>query len=219
MNHPDTISVEASQTQRVEANRADIYVSVAGASLFSGAVALQKAREVAELVGALKSIGIEEAQIKIESIRAHNQSGTFTKGSSVIYSLRLENVALELIVDAVGAITSAKNATLYRLAWRFADETPLRDEMRAKCLQMALERAKIIAQTLEVKLTGVYELGEKWQGIGDEASVAREGYDGMGRSRAKRLAVSEEELGLAITHAEDAKLELTIQFRVSEFES
>ena len=215
--HPDHISVTTEESARVEANRADIFVSVAGASFFSGAMALQKAREVAELVAALKTVGIEEAQIKIEAIRAQNQSGTFSKSSAVIYNLRLENVPLERIADTVGAVTSAKNATLSRLEWRFPDETPLRDEMRARCLQMALGRARIMAQTLGVRLFGVYELGEKWQGTRDETTAQR-GFDGMGRSRAKRLPVSEEELGLVITHAEDVHLELTIQFRVSEFQ-
>lgn len=218
MTHPDTISIEASQSARVEANRADILVSVAGASLFSGAVALQKAREVAELVAALKTIGIEEAQIKIESIRAQNQSGAFSKVSSVTYSLKLENVPLERIADAIGIITSAKNATLGYLDWKFADETPLRDALRAQCLQMALDRVKIIAQTLGVRLIGVYELKEEWQGT--QKPVQNRRYiSGGSESAIMRARVSEEELGLAISHAEEVLLQLEIQFRVSEFQT
>ncbi len=215
--HPDTLSIETAQMARVEANRADIFLSVAGASLFSGAVALQKAREVAELVAALKTVGIEETQVKIEGIRAQTQSGTFSKVSSVNYSLRLENVPLERVAEVVGVVTSAKNAILGHIAWKFADEAPLRDELRAKCLQTALERAKSIAQTLGVRLIGIYECREKWQGTRDETATPRGETDWMSQGKARMARVSEEELGLSITHAEDVKLELTIQFRVSEF--
>ncbi|PQV64411.1 Protein of unknown function (DUF541) [Abditibacterium utsteinense] len=215
--HPDIISIEAAQSARVEAERADILVTVAGASLFSGAMALQKAREVAELVAVLKTIGVEESQIKVEGVRAQTQSGTFSKTSSVSYSLRVENVPLSRIADAVGAITGARNATLNHLEWRFADETPLRDDLRERCLQIAIQRAGNIAQTLGVRLIGVYELNEEWQGTRDETPDLHQQYDGMARARSVR--VSEEELGLSISHAETVHLKLTIQFRVSEIRS
>lgn len=216
MPHPDILSIEAAQTARVEANRADILVSVSGSSLFSGAMALQKAREVAELVAALKLIGIEESQVKVENVRAQTQSGTFSKTSSVFYSLRVEKVPLERIADAIGAITGAKNATLGHLEWRFPEETPLRDELRQKCLAIALQRAQNIAQTLGVRVIGVYEFNEAWQGTRDEVSTSPRGEQhDMMRMRA---AVSEQELGMAISHAEDVNMKLTIQFRVSEME-
>lgn len=215
MTHPDMISVEASQSARVEADRADFLVTVAGASLFSGAMALQKAREVAELVAALKTLGIEETQVKVESVRAQVQSGTFTKTSSVSYALRIENVPLGLVADAVGAITSARNATLNHLEWRFADETILRDELREKCLQSAMQRAKTIAQILGVRLVGIYELNEKWQGTRDEIAAPHRDADHGMMMRVR--SVSEPEFGMAISHAETVKIELTIQFRVSEF--
>ena len=198
-------------------DRADILVSVAGAALFSGAMALQKAREVAELVAALKTLGIEESQIKVEGVRAQTQSGTFSKTSSVSYSLRVENVPLSRIADAVGVITSAKNATLNHLEWRFAEETPLRDKLRDECLKTALKRASQVAQTLGVRVMGVYELSETWQGTRDETPAPRR--DEMGDMKMKySRRVSPEEIGLAISHAETVRLQLAIQFRVSEIE-
>lgn len=216
MTHPDIISIEAAQSARVEADRADILVTVAGASLFSGAVALQKAREVAELVAVLKTIEIVESQVKIEGVRAQTQSGTFSKTSSVSYSLRVENVPLSRIADAVGAITSARNATLNHLEWKFEDETPLRDQLRAKCLQMALERARVIAQTLGVKLIGVYELNEEWEGTQNSSSTHRQVV--YGDAMMSRARVSEEELGLAVSHSEEVEMKIALQFRVSEFQ-
>ena len=216
MIHPDTIAIETAQNARVEANRADIFASVAGASLFSGAVALQKAREVAELVAALQTIGIEESQIKIEGIRAQNHSGTFSKVSSVNYALKIENVPLARIADAVGIITSAKNAVLGHLDWKFADETPLRDEMRAKCLKDALERAQNIAQTLGVRLIGIYELNEEWEGTQNTSSTHRQTVY-SGDAMMARARVSEAEMGLAVSHAEEVEMKIAIQFRVSEF--
>jgi uncharacterized protein YggE len=217
MTHPDFIAVEASQTARVEADRADILVTVAGLSLFSGEMALQKAREVAELVVQLKSAGIEEKQFRIESIRVETQSGTFSKTSSAYYNLRIENVPTTKVADAVGAIGSARNATLTNIQWRFPDENPLRDELRHGCLQTALERARSIALSLGVRLLGVFEMEESWQGTQEESNPAPGG--GMfGRSRAKRVPVSEDELGMAVSHAEMVRIELNFKFRVSEFE-
>ncbi len=213
-DHPDFIAVEVLQTARVEANAADISVTVAGAALFSGAVALQKAREVAELVAALKTVGVTEAQIKVESVSAHTQSGTFSKSSSVSYALLIEKVPLERVAEAIGVITSAKNATLVGLEWRFVDETPLRDQLRARCLELALERARFIARTLGVRLLGVYELNEEWEGTQEQSSTHRRTAHLSMMSRAR---VSEAELGIAISHAEDVEMKLHVQFRVSEF--
>lgn len=215
MTHPDTISIEVAQSARVEAERADFLVTVAGASLFSGAVALQKAREIAELVANLKTIGVEEAQIKVEGVRAQTQSGTFSKVSSVNYSLRVENVPLARIADAVGIVTSAKNASLNHLEWKFGDETSLRDDLRAKCLTTGMQRAQIIAQTLGVRLVGVYELTENWRGTRDEIAPSHGGE--MRDMAMMRARVSPEEIGLAIAHAETVSMQLVIQFRVSEF--
>ncbi|HEX9997848.1 MAG TPA: SIMPL domain-containing protein [Abditibacterium sp.] len=217
MDSPDIITIEVAQKAKVEANRAHMFVSVAGASLLSGAMALQKAREVAELVATLRTIDIAESQVKVETVRAQTQSGTFSKSSSVIYALRIENVPLERIADAIGAITSAKNATLDLIEWHFADETPLRDDLRDQCLKTAIKRAQSVAQTLGVRLLGVHKLNEDWRGTQDETVPPRRvRQQSLGLLNAK---VSEPELGMAISHADQVSLKLTIQFRVSEFEN
>ena len=217
MNTPDTISIETEARARVEAERADFSVSVAGSALFSGATALRKAREVAELVALLKSCDVEESQIHIESVRVENASGTFSKNSSAHYDLRIENIALARVADAVGAVAGARNASLTRIQWKFAPEKPLRDQLRDACLDEALERARGVAAKLGLKLVGVYEMKEQWEGTTEARGESRAKYDTFGRSRAKRL-VSEQELGLAVSHAEEVAMLLTIRFRVSEFD-
>ena len=216
MNTPDTIAIETTQRARVEAQRADFFVSVAGSALFSGATALKKAREVAELVAMLKNCGVEETQIHVESVRVESASGTFSKSSSAHYGLRIENIALARVADAVGAVASARNASLNRIEWKFAPEKPLRDGLRAQCLDEALERARIVAAKLGVKLIGVFEMKEKWDGTqthGEPRSGAI-----VNMSRARHIApVSEDELGLAVSHAEEVTMTLLIRFRVSEF--
>ena len=216
MQIPDTITIETSQRARVEAERADFYVTVAGAALFSGAQALQKAREVAELVAMLKNCGVEEAQIHIESVRVETASGTFSKSSSAHYALRVENIALARVADAVGAVASARNASLSRIEWRFAPEKPLRDGLREKCLDEALERARGMAAKLGVKLIGIYESRETWAGMESNNVRVRQTSVGYARSAG---AVSEEALGMAVSHAEEVTMELMIKFRVSEFGS
>lgn len=48
-----TILVTVSQTEEIEADHADLFVTIRGASLFAGKAALTKAREVSQLVAAL----------------------------------------------------------------------------------------------------------------------------------------------------------------------
>ncbi len=53
------ITVQETQTHEVAADRADLFVTVEGASLLSGAEALKKAREVAQLVSDLTAFTVE----------------------------------------------------------------------------------------------------------------------------------------------------------------
>jgi len=51
----NVITVSETQAHEIAADRADLHVTVEGASLFTGAEALKKAREVAQLVADLSA--------------------------------------------------------------------------------------------------------------------------------------------------------------------
>jgi hypothetical protein len=75
MDNPDTIAVNIELERKVYASGVAMFVEIRGDSLVSGSSALQKAREVRDLVAALAEVGIEERNVQLVAIRAEVSSG------------------------------------------------------------------------------------------------------------------------------------------------
>jgi uncharacterized protein YggE len=211
----DTIRVVAKETDDVEASKADLFVTVEGASLVTGRAALAKAREVAQLVAALAEAGIAESAISVDRVEARTSSGLLTKSSSAVYTLKIQCDQLASLGDVLGAITSQKNTNLYQTVWRY-DESP---EAEAKRLAVAAKRARIKAQgladALGLRITGVHRLFE-----GASAPVeARSELMGLVPQAARARTMTAEDLGLAVTHRKHIETTLTIDFCVESIAS
>ena len=220
MEHPDFIEVRTSKQIEVEADRADVFVTMRGSSLVTGQSALNKAREVAQLVAELKNFGLEESQVKLQSVHAETQSGILSKTSSAMYSLKIDGVTTEQLPDVLGIVTDQKNATLNYLSWRFPDDDAARDVLLDECLQRANAKAQRIATQLKVQLQGIYEMsevGNRDEGLWRVGAAQNEDYDMLAvKSRAR---VSSQELGLAVSHSKTIEVEITIKYRVSAFDA
>lgn len=214
MKHPDYIAVSHTERTVVEADRADIFLRISGSSLFYGQAALSQAREVAELVARLKAYGIQEAQIRLQSVQAQTSGSTLSRSSSATYSLRIEDVKLDQIADVTGFITERKNATFDHLTWRYPPFEPMMDEMRLRCLEGLRRQAKQIVEGLQVKLLGVWELDEQRN---EEFNGHSQVFRGLAEgTRARRI--TQDDFGLEISHTQELTLTLKAKFRISAFE-
>ncbi len=152
---PDKITVQATFEEELAADRAVIDFQIAGESFWSGDEALARAREVREVVDALKQTGIAEADITLRDVVAETQKGVFTDSSSARYTLRAVCRDLNRVADVLVQATRPKHTTLSSVDWRFPDDPAFDDERVAKALVRANRRAAVMAEALGVAIRGV----------------------------------------------------------------
>lgn len=209
---PDTIKVSATHKEEISANRADLYVTVKGSSLVSGDAVMKKAKEVNQLVEALKQAGVEEEAIHLQGVHIETSSGALLKSSSATYRLKIQCEKLDSLAELLDIISEQKNATLERIAWKYNE-----DEARERGLLAALEKAKSkadkVAKTMGVKILGVYDLIEN---SFDEDILDRQlgSMQAMPMRSAGKLA-PEPSLGMDIQHSKTVNVNVEIWYRVS----
>jgi uncharacterized protein YggE len=206
----DLIEVFAEYEEDVAAKSVDLFVDVEGSSLVTGRAALNKAREVHQLVESLAAVGVAEEQIFVEDIHAKATSGIFSKGSSASYRLRIHCHSLERLGDVLGAITSQQNVSLGHMEWGY-DETVAASARRlASCAGIAMEKAQAVAEALGVRLGAPHRMGEVPPKLAEPATLAPAMFAGVSRAR----AMSQEDLGLSVSHHRKVVTRLSASFRV-----
>jgi len=218
MSEVDVIQVLVSVEEELEAAYADLRVSVKGSSLVTGNAALNKAREVAQLVSSLSAVGITQAEIHVENIYAEVSSGLLTKSSSATYMLKVRCSKLENLADVLGAITGAKAVELGSVEWGYPEDEAQRSAWFAACARKANERAKAIAEALGVKILGVHRFSDPelatartWGPPGGGAD-----YETLGAPPpARRRSMGSADLGLAIAHTKKVEVRALVEYRVS----
>jgi uncharacterized protein YggE len=213
MDGPDTIAVNVEVKRKVYASRADMYVEIRGDSLVSGSAALNQAREVRELVAALGEVGIAESGIQVVGIRAQVSSGVITKSSSAVYRLRIELPSLDQLADALGAVTSRKNASLTLLDWQYTAIEELHEELLGEALRRARQRAALICRELNHRNLGVHTLTEKLRDNEDMQGHSMLAQPAPVNVR-RRGPLTPEDLGLDVTHAKTVSLDVRVEYRV-----
>jgi uncharacterized protein YggE len=216
LDKPDTITVNVELEQKIYASRADMYVEIRGDSFVSGNAALNKAREVRDLVAALAELGVEESSIQVVGIRAEVSSGIIGKSSSAVYRLRIGIPCLDVLADSLGAVTSRKNATLTVLDWQYDGIEELHNDMLAQALQRAQERAALICRELGHQNLGVHTLTEKLRDDQEKQArhYARAMLSDVSVGVRRRGAVTKEDLGLDVSHAKTVSLDVRVEYRV-----
>lgn len=154
------IVVSAEHQEDVSAEAVDLHLTVQGSSLVTGAAALRKAREVSRLVEALEVCGLEQDAISLEGVQAEVKSGLITRSSSTTYRLRIR-CSLDILADALGVVTSAKQAQLGHLDWIYPESAEQQAGWLAICVAKAHVKAEAIAQASGAKLVGIHRITER----------------------------------------------------------
>jgi len=210
---PDTIKINTSQREEIQATHADLFATVKGSSLFSGDAALKKAKEVSQLVDELTRFGLPMEAIHLQSVYAEAAGGVL-RSSNAIYRLRIRCEKLEQFTDLLIIITNQKNATFERVQWKYPDEAG-RDTALEKALGKAQAKAEKVAAKLGVKLLGIYQLNEN---TFDQEAPMQEMMHFSAQPKARSVsAVPQADLGMDIQHSKTIEVHVEIEYRVSAF--
>lgn len=213
MEHkPDTIKVSASHKEEIFATHADLHVVVKGSSLVSGNEAMKKAKEVNQLLEALKQAGVKEEAVTLQGVNVITSTGAVLKSSTASYRLKIRCEDLSKFAEILDVIASQKNASLTWTEWKY-DEDLTREALLLMTLEKAKSKAAKIAQTMGVKLLGVYDLMENT--YDEELAMP---FQAQAKA-AFRSAPAEPEpsLGMDVQHTKTIHVNVDIWYRVSEF--
>ena len=214
MNHPDIISIAAERREEIEADRADLRVTISGASLVTDRAAQNKAREIRDLAVALSPFGVSESQTKLQSVRLESAGGTILKSSSATYVLKIADVSVEILGDVLGALAAQKNLTMNGVAWTYNNEETARERLLGECLDEAKSKAERVVTRLGVRLLGVHEFREYSHGEGEARGGEMMDFLAPKLTRARQMDA--EDFGIALSHSKEIRCGVTVQFRVSE---
>lgn len=210
---PPVITVQETQDHEVAADRADLFVTVEGASLFSGAEALKKAREVAQLVSDLTAFGLPPDAIFLQGVSADVRSGTMTKASRAKYRLRVHCADLAKLADLVGIVSAQKNTSLTSLDWGYPDTDAEHDDWLLDCIGRVNEKSAKIAAALGVRILGVASFSETL--TDPESQYHHIPTLGAGTVAMRRERMSGEDLGLEISHTKTVQVSIKVDYLVS----
>ncbi len=212
---PSVITVRETQSHPVAADRADLRVTVEGASLFTGQEALKKAREVAALAADLSAAGLPPDAIFLEGVSADTQSWGAAKASRARYRLRLHCAELGKLADYVGVIASQKNASLTTLDWGYPTDDAQADQWLLDRIGRVNDKAAKIAAALGVKLLGVHMFTEN---LLDPEAKRPTPSGGDDRERASAMhRMTGPDLGLEVSHTKTITVSVEAQFLVSGY--
>ena len=226
------IRVQEADFEEVAARHVDFFLQVKGMSLIVGDAALNKAREVQQLVNELKAIGATDADIKLIGVQADASTGILGRHSSATYSLKAHCDKLETLPDYLGVITSQKNTTVNYLQWDYGDLRDVQLRLLDRCIERANEKAQRIAKGLNVVLIGVHRFTDAISASEGESSAeqgmammrrrlkASKGYESQGDTEAsygmeQTRRVTVQELGMQISHSKHVVVGVNVEYRIA----
>jgi len=213
MEHkPDTIKVSASHKEEIFATHADLHVTVKGSSLLSSNEAMKKAKEVNQLLEALKQVGVKEEAVTLQGVNVSTSSGAVLKSSTASYRLKIRCEDLLKFAEILDVISSQKNAALTLTEWKY-DEDAAREALLLTTLEKAKSKAAKVAQAMGVKLLGVYDLMENT--YDEELAMP---FQAQAKAAFRSTpAEPEPSLGMDVQHSKTIHVNVDIWYRVSEF--
>jgi len=149
------LSVAGEHEEEVDADRADVHITVRGSSILSGAVGLRTVREVAELVAELERIGVAESDIHLHSVTADVNSRPIGKSSSAVCKLRIRCAELSQMPAIVLSISSARQASVDYTEWGYSNLSAVETVCLSGAFRQAAEKAQRSAEALAVRLGGI----------------------------------------------------------------
>ncbi|MCC9604503.1 SIMPL domain-containing protein [Blastopirellula sp. JC732] len=207
------ISVREASSKDLHACGAKLAVRVAGQSFFTGDQAFTKAAEVAQLVTALKGVGLAEEQVHLRNVSLQVDSGLLTKSSSAAYDLLIDCPNSGSLGPIMAAISSQKNAKLYSIAWKYENLDQAKHEVMQAAIETAKRAAQLVAESLGVALLGVHKLTYEVSGLDDMLRLRSESRDEYRKARACASSLTE----FGLSHTTQLVVSVSADFMVERF--
>lgn len=159
---PSLLHVTEQAHGELRPRAATLHVTLTAVRFFSGGAALAKSEELRKLVDALVACGVPESAVSLAGASLDVSTGLFSRSSSVTYRVRVHVTELDLLASVLEAISSAKQATLDRIAWDHGHEAT--EQLLADCAARAAAKARRLAAALGATLDGIHEVHEEQLG-------------------------------------------------------
>jgi uncharacterized protein YggE len=208
------ITVRETSTANVTASGAKLTVRIVGQSFFMGNEAFKKAAEVANLVAALRELGLAETDIQLLTVSTDVESGMLTKSSSATYSLQINCSSIELLGRILSKISSQKNAKLSEIVWQYPDLAKHKRELVQAAVRAAKDAAVAIAESLAVSLQGIHRLSYEMVGLDRDLHIPAEP-GALMRTRSMQQTAPLDSLDLS--HEGKMTVIITAEFMVGDF--
>ncbi len=215
LSGPDIITIKELFVEDVQATGAHIVVTVKGSSFVTGQTAVKKAREIAMLVEALRTVGLPEEKISVETIKIQASTGPVLKSSSASYTLKLDCDDIEQMGDILTVVTSSKNISLDSIEWQFKDLEKRKTGWIAKAIERANARVEDAARALQVQISGVHDCQIEYIGL-LEAASHRDEYGGMSSIKMMRHAVANFNIGMPMQQTDQKGVRVTVKYHISK---
>ncbi|WP_110514803.1 SIMPL domain-containing protein [Herpetosiphon llansteffanensis] len=213
------LNVSSNYHQMIDANRAEISVRIKGSSVISNATALEKAKEVRQLVEALTNYGLAKTAIQLQSVVAEVNNGMLLRSSSATYSLLIRCDDLEQLPDLLGIITSQKQVSLENVTWGFPDDQAMINTWLQAALELAKAKAKAMAQTLGVQIIGVHRVDDHYHSEQQTYAPQALFRKSAAAPRAAAPSFTKDDLGLAMVHRKRIEVQVQVAFIINQNEN
>ncbi len=152
------LRVTSSATEELEATSVRLYLKLEGETIAIGNAALEKAKELRELVKQLQAAGIPTIGLTVQNVRVSSHQGLLLKNQRAEFTLKFALLP-EYLAATLGVISQQKHIQMTQLEWIFEDhEASVR--LSAQAMQKAKRKAEAIAQAAETRVTGVHHASD-----------------------------------------------------------
>jgi uncharacterized protein YggE len=145
------IEVMGEAYEDVSAIGATLSLVVRGSKLFAGDAALEKAKEVRQIVEALVEAGVDEDDVRLESVHVDVATGLLGRSSQATYGVSVRCDDVDLVPEVLEVVSDAKQCTLSGIEWRYDDEETER-RIFGEAVKKCRAKAAAAADALECEL-------------------------------------------------------------------
>ncbi len=172
---PPTLTVTEKGSIRLAPDKALVNLSVETAGVALEDVQEENRKRMSRVMGSLKKLGVKKEQIQTSSltvtpqypprprVQSNQSSGPYIPkiiGYTVSNALAVEVLNLDIVGRVVDSALESGANRFSHITWALRDERPARLKALKSAAQQARDKAKILANSLGVKLVKLLEVTE-----------------------------------------------------------
>jgi hypothetical protein len=205
-----TIRVTASASTSITAKGVTLHVFLDAERAVFGSAALEQSKELRELTGRLRLLGLEDAQFSVQGVTLGGPSGVL-KTSKATFQLHITETKLERLPSVLGALSDTKNLEVRRLQWLW-DEFEMSVPLAVEAMRNAKRKAEAMASAIGARVTGMRNASDTWNM--PESVVMFDGLSAAPKVSRARAASAPLEIGVEYRATQELEVTVTADFAV-----